>query len=95
MLKPFLIGAVMAAMMLWMGHARLMSGEVDLTAGVVLFALAHVAVIVAVLAVALVVPRVRRVLRGHRPSIGHVAGMLAGMVVTAGSVHAVMHGLVL
>jgi hypothetical protein len=85
----------MAAMMLWMGHARIMSGEIDLTAGALVFVLAHVVLVAAVLGLALFVPRVRRVLRDHRPDMGHVAGMLAGILVTSGSVHAIMHGMVL
>ena len=95
MLKPFAIGAVMAAMMLWMGHARIMSGEVDLTAGAVLFAAAHLVLVAVVLGLALFVPRVRQVLRGHRPRLGHVALMVAGMLVASSVIHGVMHGMVL
>lgn len=95
MLKPFLAGSAMAAMMLWMGHDRIMSGTADLTAGAVLFALAHVAVVALILGAAFFFPGVRRVVRGHRPSPGHMATMLAGMAATAGVVHLVLHGAIL
>jgi hypothetical protein len=95
MIKPFAIGASMAAMMLWMLHDRLMAGESDLTAAAVAFILAHVAVVVALACLALFLPRIRTVVLKHRPSMGHFAGMLLGMIVSAGVIHLVMHGTIL
>ncbi len=95
MIRPFVVGGAMAAMMLWMGHGQIMSGEIDVTAGAILFGLTHVLVLIAVLGIAFVFPPVRRFLRGHRPSARHVTGMLAGMVLAAGSIHLAMHGVLL
>ena len=95
MLKPFLFGIAMAAMMLAMGHSRIMSGEIDLTVGAVLFVLAHVAVGAIALSLALFVPQIRGVLQAHRPRVGHLALMMAGMLVSTSLIHGVMHGVVL
>lgn len=95
MLKPVLIGAAMAAMVLWMGHGRIMSGEISLTAGAVLFVLAHVAVLVFVLGAAMFVPQLRRFALRHRPSVRHIGLMMMGMSACAAGIHSVMHGSVL
>ena len=89
---PFLAGMAMGAMALWMGHDRLMSGEGSLTAGALLFLLAHVAAVAALLAVALVYPPLRRAVRNHRPDLRHVAAMMAGMAIAAGGIHMFLHG---
>jgi len=94
MKKPFLVGAAMAAMMLWMGHDRIMSGSLDLTVGAMWFALAHLAIGLLILAIIFLIPSARRRLRGHRPSLKHVTSMAAGMLATTGVIHLVMHGVV-
>lgn len=91
-MKPFALGAAMAAMMIWMLHERIMSGNLDLVSGGVVFVLAHVGVVVAVGALSLFVPTMRKAVVRHRPSLGHVAFMALGMLVMAGSIHLVMHG---
>jgi membrane protein implicated in regulation of membrane protease activity len=88
MLKPFGFGSVMAVMMLWMLHEPIMSGEMSVSLGALGFVLAHVAIA----ALGLFVPGLRRVLSQHRPSLQHMATMLAGMVGTAGSIHFALHG---
>lgn len=95
MLKPFLMGGAMAAMMLWMGHERIMAGDADLTGGAVLFLLAHVALVAIAFALALLLPKARQRLRAHRPSTGHVLGMVAGMLVAGSLLHGLVHGIML
>ena len=92
MIKHGLIGAAMAAMMLWMLHAPIMAGGVTLSMGAVAFVLAHLAVVAAGAALALFVPRVRHLLSRHRPNLHHMAAMAAGAVVLAGGVHVILHG---
>ncbi len=92
MIRPFLIGAAMPAMMLWMGHERIMSGEMMVTAGAVIFLLAHVAAVAVILSLALLSPRMRHALKRHRPSLSHMSVMLCGMVLAAGTIHLVIHG---
>ncbi|MEO9823555.1 MAG: hypothetical protein ABJF50_03940 [Paracoccaceae bacterium] len=91
-MKPFAIGAAMAAMMIWMLHDRIMSGGLDVTSGAVAFVLAHVFVVFAFFALAFFVPAFRKLALSHRPSLGHVAAMFLGLAVTAGSIHLIMHG---
>ncbi|MEO1537599.1 MAG: hypothetical protein AAFR73_07685 [Pseudomonadota bacterium] len=95
LLKPFGLGAVMAAMMLWMGHEQIMSDDFDVSAGAVLFVLSHVVVLAAIIGLALVVPSLRRALRSHRPNPRHVVVMMAGAFAAGGAIHAVMHGVIL
>lgn len=92
MIRPFLLGAAMAALMLWMWHERIMSGNFDLTSGAIVFALAHVAVLGLSLVAGMLLPAVRRAVLRHRPHRGHVVGMMFGMVTTGLAVHAVMQG---
>ena len=94
-MKPFLMGTVMAVMMLWMGHDQIMSGNVDVTGATLMFVLAHVAALSVVLAAAFLVPRLCEIVTKHRPSVRHAGLMVAGMVTTAGSVHVLMHGVLL
>lgn len=94
MLKPFGIGALMAATMLWMLHEPIMSGTLSLSQGGMGFVLAHVAVVVGIGALGLFIPRLRGVLRHHRPGLSHVAAMLLGLLVAGGGIHIVLHGLV-
>ena len=69
MLKPILIGAAMAGMMLWMLHEPIMEGSASVSQGALAFALAHVAVVMAGAALALFVPRVRSLIARHRPDL--------------------------
>lgn len=92
MMKPVLIGAAMAAMMLWMLHEPIMSGGLSLSVGAMAFVLAHVAALLALGAVALLVPRVRKTMTRHRPDIRHMAAMLASMVMSASGIHVILHG---
>lgn len=91
-MKPFALGAAMAAMMIWMLHERIMSGSLDLTSGGIAFVLAHVGVVVAIGALSFFVPTVRKAVVRHRPSFGHFVFMALGMLAMAGSIHLIMHG---
>ena len=91
-MRAVLMGAGMGAMMLWMLHGRIMSGAFTGWFEAAMFALAHVAVVVALLALGLVFPGLRRRLAGHRPELRHLAGMFAGMTVSVLIIHAVAHG---
>lgn len=91
-MKPFAMGAAMAAAMIWMLHERIMSGTFDLTRGGVAFVMAHIGVFVALGTLGIFVPTLRKLVIRHRPSFGHVAFMALGMLVIAGSIHLVMHG---
>lgn len=92
MIKHGFIGAAMAAMMLWMLHDPIMAGSASLSMGALAFVLAHVVVVAGGAAVALLVPGIRRALVRHRPSLRHVAAMIASATVFAGGVHLVLHG---
>ena len=92
MLKPLGLGAIMAVVMLWMMHDAIMSGEGTLSAGLVGFVLAHVAVVAGILSLGLFSPRLRRAVLRHRPSLSHVAGMVAGMGASALGIHLALHG---
>ena len=92
MIRHGLIGAAMAAMMLWMLHDPIMSGGVTLSMGAIAFVLAHVAVVAIGAALALLLPRSRRLLTRHRPNLHHMAAMAAGAVLLATGVHVVLHG---
>ena len=94
MKNPFLVGSFMAAVMLWMGHDRIMSGSLDLTVGAIWFALAHLAIGLLILAIIFLIPSARRRLRGHRPNLKHLTSIAAGMLATAGVIHLVVHGVV-
>ena len=89
---PVALGAAMAAGMLAMLHGRIMAGEFAVADGAVAFVLAHVAVVGAVAALALAVPRVRSVVVRHRPSVRHMALMAVGMAAGTAAIHALMHG---
>ena len=91
-MRAVLMGAGMGALMLWMLHDRIMSGVFTGWFEAAIFALAHVAVVVALLALGMVVPGLRRRLAGHRPDLRHLAGMGAGMVLSVSIIHAVAHG---
>lgn len=93
-MKPFLMGTAMAGMMLWMGHDQIMSGNLDVTGATLMFVLAHVAALLAVVFAAFLVPGLREFATKHRPSVRHVGLMGTGMFVAAGSVHLLMHGFV-
>ena len=92
MLKPLGVGALMAALMIWMLHEPIMAGSVDLTFGALAFVMAHVAMIAGFLLLYLCVPRVRAAVKRHRPSLPHVAGMAGGMALSAIAIHLVLHG---
>ncbi len=94
MLKPFGIGAIMAAMMLWMLHDPIMSGMLSLKQGGLGFVLAHVAVVAGFAALGLFIPKLRSALASHRPNLRHTAAMLLGMLVMGGGAHLVLHGVV-
>ena len=94
MMKPVIMGAAMAAMMLWMLHDQIMSGGVSLSWGALAFVLAHVAVVAAGASLGLLFPRFQQMLRHHRPTLRHMAAMAAGAVVMAGGIHIVLHGVV-
>jgi hypothetical protein len=89
---PFAVGAVMAALMLWMLHDRIMSGDAGVIAGAAQFILAHVGIAVALAGVTLLFPLARKAALRHRPSLGHLVGMSAGMAASAATLHAVIHG---
>ncbi len=91
-MKHGLIGAAMAAMMLWMLHEPIMSGGVSFSLGALAFVMAHVVVLAAGSALALLVPKIRLRLHRHRPNLQHMAAMLGGAIVLSGSVHVVLHG---
>lgn len=88
---PFVIGFVMAPLMLAMMHRPIMEGSLTVSAGLIGFVLAHVAVVIAVGVALALVPAIRKRALAHRPSLRHMGAMLAGMVVAAGLSHAVMH----
>ena len=94
MIKHGVLGAAMAAMMIWMLHDRIMSGGISLSLGALAFVLAHVVVLMVGGALALLVPRVRRALAQHRPNHRHMAAMMAGAVAFAAVVHIILHDLV-
>ncbi|MGR3486047.1 MAG: hypothetical protein ACU0BF_11930 [Paracoccaceae bacterium] len=86
-MRPALVGAVMGPMALWMLHGPIGRGEGP--AALAIFALAHLAVLGALLALARVVPGLRG--RLHRPTLPHVATMAGGALLSAGAVH-LIHG---
>lgn len=92
MLKPISFGAAMAAMMLWMLHGAIIAGTANLSWGAIVFSLAHVALVGALLILALSIPCLGRVFRHHRPGVTHVFGMVLGMVLSAGAIHLAIHG---
>ena len=92
MMKHGFMGAVMAAMMLWMLHDPIMSGGITLSLGAIGFVLAHVAVVAGIAALAFFVPRLRLVLKNHQPGLRHVAVVMCGMMVSAVGIHLFMHG---
>jgi len=96
-MKPMIMGAVMAPMMLLMLHGQLTAETSATTWAAILFIGAHVALALAALALALFAARLspalrQQLLRLHRPSLGHVGQMLAGMVLSAASLHLIIHG---
>lgn len=96
--KPLVMGALMGPAMLWMLHGQLSQGTaVSAWAGIA-FVGAHIAVI-AILGLGAVFaarlsPRMRRWLAAvHRPSLGHIGAMLAGMIGSGGLIHLSLHGI--
>ena len=90
-IPPAMMGALMAAMVLWMGHDALMSGaEVTIWAAA-LFVGAHAAALAVFAGLALLVPRLRHRLRAHRPGPAHAAAMVAGFSLTALTLHILVH----
>ena len=92
-MKPVLMGAAMAAMLLWMLHDRLMVG-VDLIGPAVLVIWAHVAVVAGLAMGGLLLARRWPAVldRLHRPSLRHVARMGGAAAVTAATIHMALHG---
>jgi len=93
---PYLMGAIMGPMMLWMLHDSLMSGAA-LSFAAVGFILAHVAVLVGFALLAWLGIRLRPSLakRLHRPSLAHIGKMLAGAAIAALTLHLLVHSGVL
>ncbi len=94
MMRPMILGGAMAAMMLLMLHDPIMTGGISLSWGALAFVLAHVVVVAVGAALGLFVPRVRQMLRHHRPNLRHGVAMGAGAFVVAGGIHIIMHGVV-
>lgn len=93
MKKPFVIGAAMALLMIWMLHDRLMSGQAIFASAALAFLAAHLAVLLPVVGLAALVPNVRRAVANHRPSLSHVGAMMGGMLIAAVAAHFAIHGL--
>ena len=92
LMKPTLVGALMALAMLALMHDRIMSGEVTLTSGAAAFVALHAGAVLLLASLVFFVPPARRFIRAHRPDLRHIGGILAGMVLAAGLAHTVMHG---
>ncbi|MFL4468660.1 hypothetical protein ACERZ8_01760 [Tateyamaria armeniaca] len=96
-LMPFVMGAVMGLVMLWMLHMQI-TGEGDQSiAALVVFAAAHVGALAAILVVPLFAARrlawVRRLAKHmHRPRLSQAVYMLAGAVFAAAITHVIIHG---
>lgn len=93
--KPYAMGVLMFGMMLPMLHGPLMTGG-DLSVSLILFALAHLAVALVLIAIAVfgarMSPKVRSLLsKIHRPSRQHFDNMLAGAASTFAVVHFLVH----
>lgn len=95
--KPIIMGALMGLMMLWMMHGAL-TGQSDLGLGaLVVFVVAHVAIVLVLIGLAMFGARLSPKLRAwtgrlHRPSYAHLIVMLAGAVVAVGAAHLLLHG---
>ena len=91
-MRPIIMGAVMALVMLAMLHKPIMAGTMTLSAVSVGFVLAHLAVLGIGLGLVALLPGARKLAVRHRPGLRHLAGMAAGVVMAAGTVHILMHG---
>ena len=89
-LAPGLLGAAMAALMVAMLHP--MPGGWPGAGAALALVAAHGAVLLALLALALLLPGLRQRLRGHRPSLRHMGAMVLGMGGGALVLHLVLHG---
>jgi hypothetical protein len=94
--KPFIMGMLMAVMMLWMLHGQLTANALS-GAALATFVGVHILMLVVVIGGSLFAarlsPRLRRLIdRLHRPSLQHVGWMLVGALTAAGSVHLTIHG---
>ena len=93
MRKPFVIGAAMALLMIWMLHDRLMSGQVIVASAAIAFLAAHLAIGLPFVGLAFFVPKARRAIANHRPSLSHVGAMTGGMLIIAVGFHLTIHGM--
>jgi len=93
---PYLMGAIMGPMMLWMLHDSIMSGA-GISFAAIGFILAHVAFFGGFALLAWLGIRLRPSLakRLHRPTASHIGKMIAGAVVTAFTLHLLVHSGVL
>ena len=96
-LLPVTLGAIMGAMMLWMLHSQIMTGDSVSDWGPLLFVGAHVAVAILALGIARFglsrFATVRRIMpRMHRPSLNHMGVMLSSAVGAAMALHVLLHG---
>lgn len=95
--KPFSMGLLMGAMMLWMIHGQ-MTGQSTLSGwALVLFIAVHLVLIAALIVAAFFAARLSPKMRGllarlHRPSLLHVAVMLCGAATLALAAHLIIHG---
>lgn len=95
-IKPVIMGGAMGLMMLAMLH-MILTGEGEMTGFVlIVFVLAHLAVVLGLLALsfwaARFAPRVEaRLPKLHRPSLQHVGLMVGSAVLCAGIIH-LIHG---
>lgn len=96
-IMPLAMGFAMGLMMLWMVHRQLTTADALGVAALATFITAHVLVALGVLAlpvwIATRVPRLHAILsRLHRPNLGHLTLMLAGVISAALSTHLWIHG---
>jgi hypothetical protein len=92
MLGPMFMGAAMAGAMLWMLHDQLMAQGVASFWLIFGFVAVHGAVVGLVGLLALLIPGLRKRIGRHRPSLGHLGAMAAGLILTVAAVHLAIHG---
>lgn len=92
-----MMGGAMGLMMLWMLHQQMTAPNAMQGLALVGFIGAHVIILAALIVGALFAsrlhPRIQSLLaKLHRPSWSHLRDMLAGMALTAGFAHIILHG---
>lgn len=97
MTKPLIMGGLMGLMMMWMLHGAL-TGEGTMGGGaLVVFIAAHIVlgalILLAAVFASRLSPRTKALAeRLHRPSLRHIAAMLASALFTGAIVHLLAHG---